>query len=153
MFWGQIAFVWALLHHSLAVWPCIGDLTSLNLSCLIRKMRLTHEIFHMGLLEGSNKPIHRTVPCACVRACVRSRSRQVRLCDVGGAQWVLQWVSPPVKPWNSCSTRCHFMLLPREKVSNLGVDSSHDWLITRIWIGRAHQTWVYSSSFRKSFKK
>ena len=58
-------------------------LLTLNLSFLICKMRLTHETFHIGLLEGLNKLIHRTVPCTCVRACVLSR---VRLCDVVGAQ-------------------------------------------------------------------
>lgn len=50
-----------------------------------------------------------------------------------------KWVSPPVKPWNACFTWCHFMLLhpklwpfsPPEKMSSLGVDSCHDWLIIR----------------------
>ena len=55
-----------------------------------------------------------------------------------------KWVSPPVKPWNACSTWCHFMLLhpklwpfsPLGKMSSLGVGSSHYWLITTIWIRR-----------------
>lgn len=54
----------------------------------------------------------------------------------------------PVKPWNACSTWCHFMLLhpklwpfsPPGKMSSLGVDSSHYWLITRTWIGKANKT-------------
>lgn len=72
-----------------------------------------------------------------------------------------KWVSPPVKPWNACSTWCHFMLLhpklwpfsPPGKMSSLGVDSSHYWLITRTWIGRVNKTRVYSLFLERAFKK
>lgn len=72
-----------------------------------------------------------------------------------------KWVSPAVKPWNACSTWCHFMLLhpklwpfsPPGKMSSLGVDSSHYWLITRTWIGSVNNTRIYSLFLERAFKK